>query len=379
MTGSHTGSQEWQSFEIRMRQRRVERCLLKADVALEAGFAADAREALEEARYLSPFAPELSDLERRVASLESAPVAGLQEQQEAAPTLLEGGAGQTPRAERRWMPVAATALLLLGAGALSIWLRPVELHPLAPEGVASAPFPQALPIASDTAPAPSSALTIATDSITAAEIRPELEPLPVGTSASAEPLQVAASGSADAPAADVAFRSVTPAAIAPPPAPLLPPRVEAPRAELRRDTPPVTPVNALPASSAGSAVPPPDPVREAPSSGAPNPLRSDEPVKAVLARYESAYSTLDAAAATAVYPELDHEKLARAFEGLAAQRVSLGSCAIHLAGAAATADCDGSATWTPKVGGGARTQARRWRFQLRLAGEHWRIVNATVR
>ena len=379
MTGSHTGSQEWQSFEVRMRQRRVERCLLKADVAVEAGFAADAREALEEARCLSPFAPELRDLERRIASLESAPVAVLDEEREAAPSLPEADGAQTPRNERRWMPVAATALLLLGAGALSVWLRPVELHPLAPAGVASALFPQALPIAPEAAPARSSALTVATDRITAAEIRPELEPLPVGTSASAEPLLVPAGGSAEAPATDVTFRAVTPAAIAPPPAPLLPPRVEAPRAELPRDTPPVVPVNALPASSAASAVPPPDSVREAPSSGAPDPLRSEEPVKAVLARYESAYSTLDAAAATAVYPELDREKLARAFEGLAAQQVSLGSCAIHLAGVAATADCDGSATWTPKVGGGARTQARRWRFQLRLAGEHWRIVNATVR
>ena len=379
MTGSHTGSQEWQSFEVRMRQRRVERCLLKADVALEAGFAADAREALDEARCLSPLAPELTDLERRIVLLEAAPVAVLEESLEAAPTPPDADGAATPGSERRWLPVAATALLLFGAGALSVWLRPVELHPLAPAGIASALAPQAPAIASDAALDRSPALTVATDRVTAAEIRPELEQLPVGTSASAEPLQVAAADGAGAPAADVTFRSVTPAAIAPPPAPRLPPRVEAPRAELPRDTHAVAPVSSLPVSSPASSVPPPDAVRESPSSGAPNPVRSDEPVRAVLARYESAYSTLDAAAATAVYPELDREKLARAFEGLDAQQVSLGSCAIHLAGSAATADCDGSATWTPKVGGGARTQARHWRFQLRLAGEHWRIVNATVR
>jgi hypothetical protein len=80
-----------------------------------------------------------------------------------------------------------------------------------------------------------------------------------------------------------------------------------------------------------------------------------------------------------VYPQIDRAKLARAFDGLSAQRVALGSCSIQVAGAAASADCSGSATWEPKVGGGSRTQARRWHFELRQAGNGWQIVEARVR
>jgi tRNA uridine 5-carboxymethylaminomethyl modification enzyme len=47
---SHISTAEWQSFELRMRHRRAQRCLLRAEVALEAGFPGDARAALDEAR-----------------------------------------------------------------------------------------------------------------------------------------------------------------------------------------------------------------------------------------------------------------------------------------------------------------------------------------
>ena len=33
---SHTATHQWQSFEFRMRHRRAERCLLRAEMALEA-------------------------------------------------------------------------------------------------------------------------------------------------------------------------------------------------------------------------------------------------------------------------------------------------------------------------------------------------------
>jgi hypothetical protein len=99
-------------------------------------------------------------------------------------------------------------------------------------------------------------------------------------------------------------------------------------------------------------------------------------VRATLARYETAYSRLDATAASAVWPAVDRRALARAFEGLASQRLSLGACAVTVSGEAAQATCSGTATWQPKVGGGVRTEPRRWSFELRKSGEAWQIERA---
>jgi hypothetical protein len=66
---SHTSTPEWQIFEMRMRQRHVERCLLQAAAALDAGALNAAREALDEARSLSPEHPEIVVLAERLAAL----------------------------------------------------------------------------------------------------------------------------------------------------------------------------------------------------------------------------------------------------------------------------------------------------------------------
>ena len=50
-----------------MRYRRAERCLLRAEMALEAGLEADARTALDEARSLNPSTPDLETLQARIA------------------------------------------------------------------------------------------------------------------------------------------------------------------------------------------------------------------------------------------------------------------------------------------------------------------------
>jgi hypothetical protein len=99
----------------------------------------------------------------------------------------------------------------------------------------------------------------------------------------------------------------------------------------------------------------------------------------VLAQYEAAYSALDASAAAAVWPGVDSRALSRAFNGLASQRVSLGRCEVTLAGPAARADCQGTAQWSPKVGGGPRVESRRWVFALQKTGGAWQIVDARVR
>lgn len=102
-------------------------------------------------------------------------------------------------------------------------------------------------------------------------------------------------------------------------------------------------------------------------------------VRAVLARYASAYSALDAAAAHTVWPTVDQRALARAFSGLASQNLSLGRCDVALLGTTARAECAGTATWTPRVGGGLKTQSRRWNFELRNTGNTWQIVRAETR
>src|SRR5687767_326344 len=75
---SHTATEQWQSFEIRMRRRRVERCVLRASVAIEAGVLEDARAALEEVQRLDPYEPALETLRTQLTSAETnVPSAGL--------------------------------------------------------------------------------------------------------------------------------------------------------------------------------------------------------------------------------------------------------------------------------------------------------------
>src|SRR5688572_32401590 len=70
---THTATEQWQSFEIRMRRRRVERCVLRASVAIEAGVLEDARAALEEVERLDPHEPAIEPLRARLLVAESRP------------------------------------------------------------------------------------------------------------------------------------------------------------------------------------------------------------------------------------------------------------------------------------------------------------------
>jgi hypothetical protein len=125
-------------------------------------------------------------------------------------------------------------------------------------------------------------------------------------------------------------------------------------------------------------VPPPAPAPEE-SKPVPELLADTAAIRRTLDRYEAAYSQLDASAAHAVWPTVDQRALARAFDGLAAQRVSLNACDVRVTGATARATCSGDATWTAKVGGGRQTQPRRWSFELRNADGTWQIVRADTR
>ena len=369
---SHTATHEWQSFEMRMRRRRAERCVVRAEVALDAGFEEDAR------RVSRSGLPE----SRRFASSSAA----------------------RRRAERlRRAAGVAAAALVVALGAAVMMLR--DDAPAAPGVVEASP------------PALVETSAAGTTGVVASVTEPALAVDPGLAAATERSTTVADAGDAagaatetapreaariDVPARDAIQRDGgsaapdaapvkrpsaldTPAAI-PQPLPrvadapartLAPPlsTVDAVRPAAGSGSPPVaapavseTPVLDLPGTPAAA---PPPPALAAPSA--------EPQVRAVLARYEAAYSNLDAGAAQAVWPSVDGRSLTRAFDGLESQHVSLGRCAITVNGASASARCNGTATWTPKVGGGTKTEAREWRFQLVNTGGAWTIVQAEAR
>jgi hypothetical protein len=101
-------------------------------------------------------------------------------------------------------------------------------------------------------------------------------------------------------------------------------------------------------------------------------------VRALLSRYEAAYSDLDASAAASVYPSIDRKALSRAFDALESQQILFQDCRIQVANTTARATCAGTASWTPKVGTGYRQQARRWQFDLKQISGSWQIGNVQI-
>ena len=103
-------------------------------------------------------------------------------------------------------------------------------------------------------------------------------------------------------------------------------------------------------------------------------------IQRALGQYRSAYQHLDAEAAQAVWPSVDVRALSRAFDSLTSQELAFDTCMFEIAGEAATAQCRGSATYTPKVGGrAARLEPRQWTFHLRKQDEGWKIQSVQAR
>jgi hypothetical protein len=119
-----------------------------------------------------------------------------------------------------------------------------------------------------------------------------------------------------------------------------------------------------------TVAPPPDLVSPEPSV-----VRSDtDDVRAVLDRYQNAFSHLDASKAKAIWPSVDEKALGRAFGQLERQEVVLEGCDVKVAGQRAAAACRGQSSYVPRVGNkAARVEARRWAFTLRKTGESWII------
>jgi hypothetical protein len=415
---SHTGSQQWQSFEMRMRHRRVERCLLRASVAFEAGVLEEAITYLDEARQLEPHNPQVDELAARLTAAPPGPLAAplFSPQPEPSSIFEVPNRPETSAisGSRRWVGVAAVMILMSGTAGW-FWARTLFLRPdpvVATLGPPAQPEPssdsQSVRISKATVEAPQTTPFVVTEAV---------NPGATGAGVAAGAAAVATTGS----------RVTEPDAGTPATLPLRTPESETPRSQPSDPTagrlplaplpapvpdpvpraftevpvvsaaPPVAPAPALPDVAPASATPPgtgnlalagtsvdltasPAPVP------APAPIEStqarpsdDKTIRTVLGRYETAYNRLDATAATAVWPTADQRGLSNAFQGLSSQSVSLGRCEVRVGGVSAEAICNGTQRWTPKVGGGSQTAPRRWRFELRNTGDQWVISQVAVR
>ena len=394
-----------------MRRRRVERCLLRASVAIEVGVLDDAREAIEEIRLLDPAEPGLERLTAQLAEAENrTPV------ERELPIHLEAAPESGPA--RRHGFAAAALLASCGLAGGWWWTSTIDSAPVVQMAVSKTtgtsqavtkPGPDPFVSVSQTSvsaptnvpPHPDVANALATSG--AAPIpnpQPDIRPAAVTeTPAPVDPVENTGiigaelprdvpvnTGSAERPALlesrnTVAAPVPDSAPVAPPP-PAPSPKLEA-LASLPESTPPaprvvagterIAPETAARPAEALTALP------SAPPSEAATTRSEEQSVRAALGRYESAYNRLDAVAAAGVWPGVNQRALASAFQGLSAQSISLGDCEIRVTGATARADCAGNARWTPKVGSGTQSAARRWRFDLSNTGGAWVITQATTR
>ena len=501
-TAAHIGSPEWQSFETRMRARRAERCFQRTATAIENGSATEAREALDEARILSPADPRVGELEARLVTLHQrvgdpvvqpvvadrvqlnpfavaaitrppvepaagpiAPPVGLRK--DPGETGIESAADGAfePMAEldrmrvpslegwsglalappsREWnrtAGVVACGVLISALVGWQAWAHKDLITALpkaqpdvdATTGLAASPVQSATvapSVAPETAPAAEAASSQPETKVVEEPVPslprsdPEVslasDPKPVGSAGDSRP-SATNTPPASIPSAPTTSTASTNRETA---APLTPPSYTSarrpdpialpPAADTR---PPAASTPTVPEStSSPSAVPSPSPVSPAPALVAEAPPAADSgnsasarmdaapslpspapstpspspsltyaardqsaAVRSTLNRYEAAYSKLDVAAVRSVWPSLDERALARAFDGLASQRVSLGSCSVNVNGTAARADCSGTAAWTPKVGGGEHITPRKWTFDLTESDGGWRIVRVLAR
>jgi len=190
-------------------------------------------------------------------------------------------------------------------------------------------------------------------------------------------------------------RKPEPAALAPEPMPVMQP-IAIPRPAVEVASEPFRPPSAVTLPAPPPTIAPPRPVQESTVGEvlaapiAPRPIAAAIPPKAeavavddrllvqqTLQRYRSAYEELDAQSAHAVWPAVNQGALARAFNGLESQSLTFEACDVRVRGEAATAICQGTARYVPKVGSREpRTEPRVWNFTLRKAGNDWKIDSA---
>lgn len=346
-------AQTWIGFEERIGQRRFYALIGTVRAAVSTGDFLSAQAALEEARLLRPKDPGLRELELQVVAI--APPA---------------------RGPRYWSRVGS-AVILLAVGVsmivgLDAFRRMRSLASGGDEFTLPIAVPARLPMRAAIGPLDAPSLDFS-----------EPQPVPViATAAEADIARPPFRALDDAPALPV-LRSRRPDAVIPP------------RETFEMDRAATDAALDVPSSTVASL--PPDPSKdEAPLPSASLPSPPVTPVAAVAAplvtvtersrvaevlrRYAHAYGALDARAARAVWPTVDERALARAFESLLSQQVSLGDCQIDVRGEVANALCEGEAQYVGKVGSGEpRVEPRSWRFELRRDGDGWTIAHAEAR
>lgn len=328
----------WIGFEQRIQSRRFSVLVENLRRAIAARDIVSARDALEEARLLRPDAPELDELDRRVASI----------------------ASMTPASAREviWRRGACAVLMLvLGVSMVAAfdWLRarrPTSLPHDPPPSVSliesSAPLrigeaPAAIRMVSAVAPQSEDPPN---DHIALSQLRlPERQTMPSGE----------VSDNVVVPQRREPVRALTNETVMPSPSTPL----AAATSSVTSPAAPSRPITAVPAATGEPAV------------------EHEARVAEVLRRYARAYGELDARAARELWPTVDERALARAFDSLASQTVYLQDCDINVRGATAEASCRGHASYVGKIGSReTRIESRVWRFELRRDGDAWKIANA---
>jgi hypothetical protein len=139
------------------------------------------------------------------------------------------------------------------------------------------------------------------------------------------------------------------------------------------------------ADAAATAARPPAPSTEssisaAAPAGAAAAAAATTAIQAVVTRYASAFSDLNAAAVHVVWPSVDERALTRAFRGLQEQQIAFSNCDISAAAASATATCGGTVRYVPKIGSSyPRVERRSWQFNLRKVNDLWIIDSVASR
>jgi hypothetical protein len=317
-SGPSASANAYVNFEQRAKRRRVEGRLAAARAALESGHLKTAATALDEVGQLDPTLPELPQL---IAKCDD----------------LQRRAAEKHRGPRL---VAAAVFLvtLLGASLLHD-----STSLISRSMIVAAPL-----------------VSVLTPIVT---VPPEVDS--IGTTGALEPVREQAIQAVIVEPAKVRL-SMDPAATAREPAE---PEI------LPEPAPAAVPAPRLLGSVQESPVVAPISMPLPPPSAA---LADDNLlVKQALQRYRSAYDGLDAQSAHAVWPAVNQAALARAFDGLQSQSLTFDACDVRLRGESATATCQGSARYVPKIGSREpRTEPRVWNFSLHKAGDDWKIESA---
>jgi len=102
-------------------------------------------------------------------------------------------------------------------------------------------------------------------------------------------------------------------------------------------------------------------------------------IQRTLQGYQSAFSRLDVNAVRQVWPSVDQKALAKAFDQLKSEDLTLENCKVTVTGANAVAACGGKTEYVPKIGSkNARIERHQWRISLQQVADRWVVHQVDV-